>query len=61
MGTLPPLEGRNGRGPWIYALHLSKTDVEGSRMQPLIHALEGLYTATAVTSQTPQGFWSMML
>lgn len=60
LGTLPPLESRKGRGSWIYALPPSKTEVEGSRMQPLIHALEGLYTAIAVTSQTPQGFWSMM-
>lgn len=29
-------------------------------MQPLIHILVGLYTATSVTRQTLQGFWSMM-
>jgi len=32
----------------------------GSRTHPLIYAPEGLYTATTVTSQTPQGFWCVM-
>lgn len=60
LGTLPPLKGRNGRAPWICALLPSKSEVEGSRMQPLTYTQEGLYTPTAVTSQTPRGFWSMM-
>lgn len=60
LGTQPPLKGRNRRGPSIYTLPPSKTEVEGSRMQPIIHAVEGVYTARAVTSQALQGFWSVM-
>lgn len=38
----------------------SKTEVEKSKIQPLIHALIGHYAATSVNSQTLQGCWSVM-